>query len=236
MIPKVTLVFGGSGGVGTAITKALVHHDMHVYATYTHNKEKAEQLERYKNCTILQCDFTSIESIRNAIYTVLNKETGIDIIINTVTAPLKLKLFEQLSEEQIREDIDVILTGSALAYKYLIPILKERPDPLIITILSAAIQGVPPARMTSYTAAKYGLRGLTKSLATELTNSIRFVDIAPSIIETDLIKAFPSKLLELEQSKCPGQRFIQPEDIAVLIQKVIEDKQTYPTGSYIVPH
>jgi NAD(P)-dependent dehydrogenase (short-subunit alcohol dehydrogenase family) len=113
--------------------------------------------------------------------------------------------------------------------------MKERKSGLIIHILTTAIIH-NPSRMSSYIMAKAGLSGMTKALMTELKafKGIRVVNISPSFVETDLIKAFPEKMMEMERQKQPDNKLIQPEDVSSIIMSVIDDGVTYPHGTDII--
>ena len=89
--------------------------------------------------------------------------------------------------------------------------------------------------MSSYITSKSGLFGLTKSLSVELKQfNINIYGISPSFIETDLIKAFPKKLLEIEREKSLDKKFLQPKDIAELTLNIIQKPEKYLSGTNII--
>lgn len=231
---KVALIIGGSGGIGSAIVRSLLKEGLRVYATYYKNKEEADKAKQLKNCEFLQCDIRKEADLTKTIDHIISNESKIDIVINSATSRLKLKPFEQLSEQEFIEDIEVILVGAVNLFRQIVPLMKQNKRGIIINFLTATINN-PVSRLSSYITAKSGLLGLTKSLSRELKPfNINIYGISPSFVETDLIKAFPGKLLEIERAKSPGKKFLQPGDIAELTLDIINKPGKYSSGGEIV--
>lgn len=228
---KIALIIGGTGGIGSATAKLLSNNEIKVYATFYNYREKTKQSENLK---LIQCDIRKEESIKKVIDYIKDTDSKIDIVINAATASLKLKLFEQLTFQDFLEDIQTMLLGSINLYKQIIPFMKQNKSGIIINFLTEIINN-PPIRMSSYITAKSGLLGLTKSLQAELKRfNINVYGISPSFVDTDLIKAFPEKLLEIERGKQPEKKFIQPEDLAKLTLHIINNPAHYSSRANLV--
>ena len=231
---KVALIIGGTGGIGSAIVSSLSKNGIIVYATYLKNKEKAAKVQQLENCEFMQCDIRKEADLNKVIEHIINNESKIDIVINTATSRLKLKPFEQLSHQEFFNDIEVILLGAINLFRHVVPLMKQNKCGIIINLLTATINN-PVTRMSSYITSKSGLFGLTKSLSVELKPfNINIYGISPSFVETDLIKAFPEKLLELEREKLLDKKFLQPEDIASLTLDIIYKPEKYFSGTNII--
>ena len=231
---KVALIIGGTGGVGSAIVSLLSRNGMRVYATYYKNKENIEKTKQLENCQFIQCDIRKEADVNKVIEHIINNESKIDIVINTATSRLKLKPFEQLSHQEFFNDIEVILLGAINLFRSVVPLMKKNKCGTIINMLTATINN-PATRMSSYITSKSGLFGLTKSLSVELKPfNINIYGISPSFIETDLIKAFPKKLLEIEREKSLDKKFLQPKDIAELTLNIIQKPEKYLSGTNII--
>ena len=231
---KVALIIGGTGGVGSAIVSLLSRNGMRVYATYYKNKENIEKTKQLENCQFIQCDIRKEADVNKVIEHIINNESKIDIVINTATSRLKLKPFEQLSHQEFFNDIEVILLGAINLFRSVVPLMKKNKCGTIINMLTATINN-PTTRMSSYITSKSGLFGLTKSLSVELKPfNINIYGISPSFIETDLIKAFPKKLLEIEREKSLDKKFLQPKDIAELTLNIIQKPEKYLSGTNII--
>ncbi len=222
---KIALIFGGSGGIGQAICSELEKKGIIVYST-SYQSKQASQNER-----ILPCDVTKFKDIKRVVSYILKMETKIDIVINSVTPPLKLKTIENLSVEEFRQDIETILLGGINIAQAIIPIMKTQKQGVIINILSLLVKEDVSTRLSSYTSAKYGLLGFTKCLAKELMPfNIAVFGISPSFVETNLIKAFPDKLIEIEKNKRRDRKLTQPIEVAQVILDLIQNPQKYKSG------
>ena len=231
---KVALIIGGTGGIGSAIVSSLSKNGIIVYATYLKNKEKADKFKQLENCEFMQCDIRKEADVTKIIEYIINNNSKIDIVINAATTKLKLRPFEQLSHQEFFNDIEVILLGAINLFRSVVPLMKKNKCGTIINMLTATINN-PTTRMSSYITSKSGLFGLTKSLSVELKPfNINIYGISPSFIETDLIKAFPKKLLEIEREKSLDKKFLQPKDIAELTLNIIQKPEKYLSGTNII--
>lgn len=225
---QVALIFGGSGGIGQAICSVFQKKGITVYLT------SYKKIAENQNPRILYCDITKNKDIKNVISYILRRETRIDIVINSITPPLKLKTIESLSIKEFKEDIDTILVGGINIAKAIIPVMKLNRSGIIINILSTVVFGNISTRMSSYISAKYGLLGFTKCLAIELKPfNISVFGVSPSFVETSLIKAFPDKLIEMERSKRKGGKLIHPVEVANIVLDIVQNSQKYKSGENI---
>lgn len=231
---KIALIIGGTGGIGSAIAKLLSKNNIKVYATYYHYDNRVKKVKQSKNLKLIQCDITKAGGIEKAINRIIDNDSKIDILINAAASRLKLKPFEKLTYDEFFEDIQTMLLGAVSLFKHIIPLMKKNKSGLIINFLTAAINN-PPIRMSSYVTAKYGLLGLIKSLNAEIQPfNINIYGISPSFVETDLIKNFPEKLLEIEREKQPDKKFIEPEDLAKLVLDIVNQTGKYISGKNII--
>lgn len=225
---KVALIFGGSGGIGQAICSVFEKKGMNVYLT------SYQKMANNQNPQILHCDIANNKDIKNVISYILKREKKIDIVINSVTPPLKLKTIEELSIQEFKQDLGTILVGGINIVKAIIPVMKPKRSGIIINILSALVCSNISTRMSSYISAKYGLLGFTKCLALELIPFNIFVfGVSPSFVETNLIKAFPHKLIEMEKNKRKSGKLIHPVEVANIVLNIAQNPQEYKSGENI---
>lgn len=222
---KVALIFGGTGGIGQAVETAFKKNKVTVYKTSFSKKKEEENL--------YHCDVSKAKDVERIVSLVLEREGRIDILINCVTPPLKLKTIESLSYKDFKGDINTILLGGIYMGRAALKAMKPRKTGVIINILSSTVLG-GSVRMSSYTSAKYGLLGFTMCLALELTPfNISVFGISPSYVETDLLNAFPEKLIEIKKSTRVGGKLIQPEDVARVVLDLAQNPKKYKTGDNI---
>jgi 3-oxoacyl-[acyl-carrier protein] reductase len=147
-----------------------------------------------------------MEEVNKAVET-LKKELGsTDILINNAGIA-KFGKFLELDPQDWKQIIDVNLMGVYYVTRAVLPQLIERNSGDIINISSTAGQKGAPVT-SAYSASKFGVLGLTESLALEVRkHNIRVSALTPSTVATDLA---------LEQNLTDGNpdKVMQPEDLA----------------------
>lgn len=98
----------------------------------------------------------------------------------------------------------------------------------------SSVSGIMGNRgQVNYSAAKAGLIGATKALATELASRKITVNcVAPGLIETDIVE-MNEIALEHAMSMIPMKRFGQPEEVASLVRFLMSEEAAYITRQVI---
>jgi acetoacetyl-CoA reductase len=87
---------------------------------------------------------------------------------------------------------------------------------------------------TNYSAAKAGMHGFSKALAQEVVKKgVTVNTISPGYVQTDMVKAIRSDVLESIIQQIPMGRLAQPEEIAGLVAYLASDEAAYITGANI---
>lgn len=126
--------------------------------------------------------------------------------------------------------IAINLTGVFNGIKAAVGALrKSDKHPSIINISSTAgLQGY--AALPGYTAAKHGVRGLTKAVALDLGPSgIRCNSVHPGMVRTPMTDA-----LDAPQTHVALKRIGEPSELAALIVFLASDESSYSTGAEFV--
>ena len=232
---KVAVVFGASGGIGFEVFSLLLEKGWEVYGTYHHNSSSLKDIQKTSPVAhSIACDITDTQMVEHVIRQISQK-TNIDTVINTVTSPLKLRPFDQLEISSIQEDIDVILKGTIHIAKAVIPVFREQRKGMFIHLLSQVINHTTPSRMSSYVMAKSAVWGLVRCLAEENKRfDFSVYGVSPSFVETDLLKPFPAKLLEIEKSKRTNQKLTTPQEVAERIYYLLTHPDDFQSGAEIL--
>jgi NAD(P)-dependent dehydrogenase (short-subunit alcohol dehydrogenase family) len=146
---------------------------------------------------------------------------------------------EAIHEETLegwRSVVDVILTGTFLGMRTVIPVMTAAGGGVILNISStAAMCGAP--RSGAYHAAKGGINALTRHAAVAYASTgIRVNCLVPGSIRTPLIEESPaaSKLQEEGIKATPLGRAATPDEMAKAARFLVSDDASFATGSEVV--
>src|SRR6185312_2748412 len=138
-----------------------------------------------------------------AVETLTNELGTFDILINNAGIG-KFGGFMDLDPEEWKKIVDVNLTGTYYVTRAVLPQLIEKQGGDIINISSTAGQKGAPVT-SAYSASKFGLLGLTESLALEVRkHNVRVTALTPSTVATDmavdlgLTDGNPDKVMQAE--------------------------------------
>lgn len=158
---------------------------------------------------VARSDVADLDSITTAVEIIRGELGSIDILINNA-GTAKFGGFLDLSPEEWENIIKVNLMGVYNTTRAVLPEMIERKTGDIVNISSSAGQKGAPVT-SAYSASKFGVLGLTESLALEVRkHNIRVVGLTPSTVVTDL--AAEANLI----SGNP-ENIMHPEDLADLI-------------------
>lgn len=165
---KSVLIVGASGGIGSE-TARLIHGSK--ARVFLAARRHSELLELARSLGIpeaqaFEMDITDAQSVE-AVAQAIHSEIGqLDVVVNAAGIGI-IKPLEQLSYEEFNRTIDVNLRGSFHLFKSFLPPMKEAKKGLFINI-PGVLGKTPMAGASAYSASKYGLNGLTKSIREEL--------------------------------------------------------------------
>jgi NAD(P)-dependent dehydrogenase (short-subunit alcohol dehydrogenase family) len=167
---KVAIVTGGGGGIGRAIALRFVREGAAVIvAGPTEEKIKAVEKEirdgKGRALAVLT-DVADEASVERMVSATLGEFEQIDILINNAGIAGPTALIPSVSREQWDHTLAVNLTGAFLCAKHALPHMVPRRSGCIINITSiAGLQAY--AFRSPYCASKWGMIGLTQTLAEE---------------------------------------------------------------------
>lgn len=236
---KTALVTGASGGIGSAIARAL-SADYCVAVHYNNGKEKAEELCRELNAAggmtaPFGCDISDSRQV-SAMFADIKKQLGsVDLLINNASVALN-KLFIDVTDEEWRRLMGADLDGCFYCCREALREMVYKHSGVIINISS--IWGISGASCEAvYSAAKAGVIGLTKALAKEYGYSgIRVNCIAPGVIDTPMNGNLSEADLDDLCEQTPLGRLGTPEEIAKVTAFLASDDASFITGQVISPN
>ncbi|MGG2066048.1 3-ketoacyl-ACP reductase [Bacillus sp. S14(2024)] len=221
---KNALITGAGRGIGRAVAIALAKEGVNVglLARSEENlKAVAKEVEAEGvKAVIAIADVSSYEEVSEAIETLKNGLGSIDILINNAGIS-KFGNFLELEVAEWEKIIQVNLMGVYYVTRAALPGMIEQQSGDIINISSTAGQKGAPVT-SAYSASKFGVLGLTESLAMEVRkHNIRVTALTPSTVATDMA-------VELGLTDGNPDRVMQAEDIAEFIVAQLKlNKRTF---------
>ena len=155
---------------------------------------------------------------------------GLDVLVNNAGSSGPTGPVESLDYADWRRTIEGNLDSQFLCTKQAVPMLRVAGGGSIVNISSSAgLHGYP--MRTPYAAAKWGVIGLTKTLAMELgPEGIRVNAIAPGEIKTSILSPGTEEQLLPD---IPMGRLGTPEEVARTIYFLCTDNSSYVNGAEI---
>jgi acetoacetyl-CoA reductase len=234
MEPRVALVTGGTGGIGTAICRRLAALG-HRVATNYRNADKARAWQEKLRAEGIEValapgDVASPESAEAMVREVERQLGPVDILVNNAGIT-RDTTFHKMSAQQWREVIDTNLNSVFNVTRPVIEGMRARQWGRIIQISSINGQKGQYGQ-ANYAAAKAGMHGFTISLAQENARfGITVNTVSPGYIATDMVMAVPEDVRNKIIAQIPTGRLGAPEEIAYAVAFFIPDEAGWITGA-----
>lgn len=230
---KVSLVTGGSQGIGRAIAEFLAEKGSDVVILDVMDGSDARDaiLARGVKALYLNADVTDYRQVEKAIETVRGEMGGIDNLVNNAGIT-RDKLLLRMTEEEWDRVVQVNLKGVFNCTKAVVRHLLKKGGSIVNIASVAGLAG--NAGQSNYAASKAGIIGFTKSVAKEYgERGIRVNVVAPGFIRTDMTASLDEKYRETMRQAVPLKRAGEPRDVAHVVYFLLSDYSAYITGEVI---
>ena len=233
---QIALVTGASRGIGAAIAQTLGRQGAVVIGTAT-SASGAEKIstalaEAGIKGKGIALDVNDAEQINTVLADITAAFGDVSLLVNNAGIT-KDTLMMRMSDE----DWDaVISTNLSSVYRMskavLRPMMKARAGRIIS--ISSVVGHMGNAGQTNYAAAKAGMTGFTKSLATEVgSRGITVNCVAPGFIETDMTAELPEDIKKQMLARIPLSRLGSVNEIAETVAFLASPAAAYITGETI---
>lgn len=243
-MPQRVLITAGAAGIGREFARAFAATGAKVFVCDIDEKALGEIAKEIPGLNTARCDMGKRAEIERMVPAAVAALGGLDVLINNAgIAGLTLPVDEMLPDDWDKV-VAVNLTAMFDVCRLAIPHLKKSKAASIINMSSiAGRHGF--ANRSPYAATKWGVIGLTKTLAAELGEwGIRANAIAPGAVAGDRIKrVFAGRaqisgrsLAEVEEEAFAAQSIkamVDPADIAQLALFLASDAAKAISGQVI---
>lgn len=234
---KVSLVTGGTRGIGRAIVMGLAEAGSDVLFSYQHSTQQADQVckevqQKGVRCKGYQADVASAEAVQAMVKSALAEFGPISIVVNNAGIN-RDKSFVKMTKLMWDEVLGVNLDGPFNVTQAVLPAMIEKGWGRIISI-SSIVGQTGNFGQANYAATKGALIAFSKTIARETARKGITVNVvAPGFILTDMVKGMPEAAIEQAKQATPVGRLGQPEEIADAVVFLASSKASFITGQVL---
>ena len=187
---KVALITGGGRGIGKAVALAYGREGAKLAICARTGSELEETAKEIRalgaDCLAVVCDVSLEESVAKTAQEVQEKFGRIDVLINNAGVMTRPTPLAELEVRKWDYTISVNLRGPFLMTRALLPLMMRQRSGSIINVSSSIGRGAY-ANFAAYAASKWGIEGLTQTLAAEVSpHNIRVNSVEPGYVATKL--------------------------------------------------
>jgi 3-oxoacyl-[acyl-carrier protein] reductase len=232
---RTALVTGSTRGIGKETTLLLLKKGLNVIISSRSQDSVDNVIEeildkspsKKENILGLKCDVSKHSEVKTLVDVSVKRFGRIDVLVNNAGI-VYFKSIMDTTEEEWDKTIDTNLKGVFLFTKEVLPYMIENKSGVIINVSSGAGKyGFP--NLSAYCASKFGVIGLTESVAKEVTDyNVKIMAICPGGVDTKMIK----DIVKVGYN-ASNRNLIKPEEVANKIYDMIFNQNGYYNGQSV---
>ena len=237
MTERVSIVTGGTRGIGAAISELLAADGTHVAAVYAGNRDAARALAARLaaaggSVSVHQGDVGDMDFCQALVAGLVADWGRVDYLVSNAGLLIENKVAAMTADEW---DAALRVNLSApfyLAQAVLAPMTAQGFGRIVNVGSVTAAMGNPVE--AGYGAAKAGLLGLTRSLARSVARKgITLNLVVPGVFETEMTASMRPEAQEAIRAMIPLGRRGDPRELAAAVRFLLSDEASYVTGSVV---
>jgi 3-oxoacyl-[acyl-carrier protein] reductase len=224
------LVTGASGGIGSAVAKALASRGARLALSGTREDAlKSVAAEIGGETVVLPCNLSNSADVDGLVPRAIESLGQLDILVNNAGVTrdnLIMRMKDEEWDDVIRINLEAAFRLVRAASK---PMMKARFGRIITVTSVVGTTGNPG--QANYAASKGGLTAMSKSLAQELASrNITVNCVAPGFIATSMTADLPEAQKDALNARIPMGRMGEGEDIGAAVTYLASREAGYVTG------
>ena len=233
---QIALITGASRGIGAAIAHALGEQGAIVVGTATSEAGAQAISQAFSNAKIkgegMALNVNDAAQVEVTLKTIAEKYGDVSILVNNAGIT-RDTLLMRMKDEDWDAVIGTNLTSVfRMSQAVLRPMMKARTGRIIS--ISSVVGHMGNAGQTNYAAAKAGMTGFTKSLASEVgSRGITVNCVAPGFIDTDMTAELSEEITSKMLARIPAGRLGNVKEIAATVAFLASPSAAYITGETI---
>ncbi|GHH32792.1 SDR family NAD(P)-dependent oxidoreductase [Streptomyces candidus] len=240
MARPITLVTGGSRGIGAATCLRLAADGHDIALAYVRDEAAAEQSAAAVRATGVRClavrADTSVEADVDRLFDTVAAELGpLTGLVNNAGVTGRLSPLADATTEDLRRVLDVNVFGTLLCCRRAARDMTAAGGGAIVNISSGAATLGSPGEYVHYAASKAAVDALTVGLSKELgPDGIRVNAVAPGLVDTDMHAAMgdPDRPARMAPD-LPLRRAGEASEIAAAIAWLLSPEASYTSGTVL---
>jgi NAD(P)-dependent dehydrogenase (short-subunit alcohol dehydrogenase family) len=235
-VTKVALITGSGGDIGRQTALALSAASMTIVAADVDDAGLTRTVtavtERGGQAAAAHLDVTDKAQVESAIAQISQDHGPVTVLINCAGNLRPTRVID-IPEEEWDLVVGVNLKGTFLCSQAVLPGMIAQGWGRIVNLSSTAGKNVSTVGGAHYTAAKAGILGFTRHLASEVAaHGITVNSVCPGLIDTQMVsKTISAERMAEYGRSFPIPRLGKPDEVAAMIRYLVSEEAAYVTGA-----
>lgn len=243
---KVSLITGGSRGIGLGVAEGLAEAGSDIAITYNSSSDEyiEELTDNFKKLGVkfkaYKCNVAVKEEITKTIDRVIQEFDRLDVVVPNAGIAIH-DAAEDFSQEDYRKIMDVNLDGAYYTAQAAANVFKAQKAAgtllqgrIVFTASVSSLIVNYPQKQACYNASKAGLVRLAKCLSVEWIDFARVNCVSPGYIDTEMLDIHPKEWRDRWFSLIPAARLCATYELKGVYVFLASDASSYVVGEELV--